>query len=106
MGVWVLFKSILSLKIYFMLLTRVHRHRRRKVAINLNKQKWKTIVLTVVLIGIAVFLCLLLLGTFAQAAGLVDDTVSEDNLRSEEHTSELQSRGHLVCRLLLEKKKK
>src|SRR5207253_11230594 len=28
------------------------------------------------------------------------------SLRSEEHTSELQSRGHLVCRLLLEKKKK
>src|SRR6266702_6070803 len=27
------------------------------------------------------------------------------DLRSEEHTSELQSRGHLVCRLLLEKKK-
>src|SRR5690625_7097612 len=33
---------------------------------------------------------------------------STDDLlkRSEEHTSELQSRGHLVCRLLLEKKKK
>src|SRR5690625_3529795 len=30
-------------------------------------------------------------------------TLPED--RSEEHTSELQSRGHLVCRLLLEKKK-
>src|SRR5690625_5760465 len=29
-----------------------------------------------------------------------------DTVRSEEHTSELQSRGHLVCRLLLEKKKK
>src|SRR2546429_4229574 len=29
-----------------------------------------------------------------------------DRLRSEEHTSELQSRLHLVCRLLLEKKKK
>src|SRR5690625_6840209 len=29
----------------------------------------------------------------------------ENGLRSEEHTSELQSRGHLVCRLLLEKKK-
>src|SRR5690625_6463151 len=28
------------------------------------------------------------------------------NHRSEEHTSELQSRGHLVCRLLLEKKKR
>src|SRR2546422_7520848 len=30
----------------------------------------------------------------------------DDRLRSEEHTSELQSRLHLVCRLLLEKKKK
>src|SRR2546429_6192111 len=29
-----------------------------------------------------------------------------DRYRSEEHTSELQSRLHLVCRLLLEKKKK
>src|SRR3989442_8155525 len=29
-----------------------------------------------------------------------------DSRRSEEHTSELQSRPHLVCRLLLEKKKK
>src|SRR5690554_7344566 len=29
-----------------------------------------------------------------------------ENTRSEEHTSELQSRPHLVCRLLLEKKKK
>src|SRR5690554_7027472 len=28
------------------------------------------------------------------------------SVRSEEHTSELQSRPHLVCRLLLEKKKK
>src|SRR5690625_5906521 len=31
--------------------------------------------------------------------------VARPALRSEEHTSELQSRGHLVCRLLLEKKK-
>src|SRR5690625_6414768 len=30
---------------------------------------------------------------------------SRIDMRSEEHTSELQSRGHLVCRLLLEKKK-
>src|SRR3712207_7519124 len=35
---------------------------------------------------------------------LVADGV-EDQLRSEEHTSELQSRQYLVCRLLLEKKK-
>src|SRR5690625_6543262 len=32
-------------------------------------------------------------------------TDSAKHGRSEEHTSELQSRGHLVCRLLLEKKK-
>src|SRR5258705_10037374 len=32
--------------------------------------------------------------------------VGEIHLRSEEHTSELQSLRHLVCRLLLEKKKK
>src|SRR2546427_3381779 len=31
---------------------------------------------------------------------------SEPNMRSEEHTSELQSQSKLVCRLLLEKKKK
>src|SRR5690625_5956463 len=31
---------------------------------------------------------------------------TSSTMRSEEHTSELQSRGHLVCRLLLEKKKK
>src|SRR5690554_7648619 len=37
----------------------------------------------------------------AQAVARVDDVA-----RSEEHTSELQSRPHLVCRLLLEKKKK
>src|SRR3989449_3166816 len=35
----------------------------------------------------------------------VDRVLSEES-RSEEHTSELQSRLHLVCRLLLEKKKK
>src|SRR5690554_6969902 len=33
-------------------------------------------------------------------------TIIKPFFRSEEHTSELQSRPHLVCRLLLEKKKK
>src|SRR2546429_5301312 len=33
------------------------------------------------------------------------DLSDTDDTRSEEHTSELQSRLHLVCRLLLEKKK-
>src|SRR5690625_6330272 len=32
--------------------------------------------------------------------------INFEHARSEEHTSELQSRGHLVCRLLLEKKNK
>src|SRR3712207_7704952 len=34
-----------------------------------------------------------------------DEVFSPDGFRSEEHTSELQSRQYLVCRLLLEKKK-
>src|SRR5207253_5527500 len=38
-------------------------------------------------------------------AGRYRDNPKTTALRSEEHTSELQSRGHLVCRLLLEKKK-
>src|SRR2546422_7658533 len=38
--------------------------------------------------------------------GSAIETSLQRNCRSEEHTSELQSRLHLVCRLLLEKKKK
>src|SRR2546422_4230921 len=34
------------------------------------------------------------------------ESIQKNGVRSEEHTSELQSRLHLVCRLLLEKKKK
>src|SRR2546430_6268913 len=41
--------------------------------------------------------------TVAQAPGYA---VAIDPQRSEEHTSELQSQSNLVCRLLLEKKKK
>src|SRR5947209_17136686 len=37
---------------------------------------------------------------------VTDQTTSAAIVRSEEHTSELQSRQYLVCRLLLEKKKK
>src|SRR2546422_7151406 len=42
----------------------------------------------------------------AGARVLFDNVKVEPLERSEEHTSELQSRLHLVCRLLLEKKKK
>src|SRR5438876_6043943 len=42
----------------------------------------------------------------ARLAGAEVTQKPEQRLRSEEHTSELQSPVHLVCRLLLEKKKK
>src|SRR2546422_1855835 len=41
-----------------------------------------------------------------RSAQLIVSLTSRTYWRSEEHTSELQSRLHLVCRLLLEKKKK
>src|SRR2546422_11556483 len=51
-------------------------------------------------VGCLVFcVCYRPVGLLAKAAVTIDH-------RSEEHTSELQSRLHLVCRLLLEKKKK
>src|SRR5258706_8549857 len=40
-----------------------------------------------------------------QAILLMSNRLMSDRLRSEEHTSELQSLTNLVCRLLLEKKK-
>src|SRR5690625_5631063 len=43
--------------------------------------------------------------TLASALPAYLNALTEKGVRSEEHTSELQSRGHLVCRLLLEKKK-
>src|SRR5947208_6519591 len=52
------------------------------------------------------------LATFSLLAVWVDPSTAAQHrvitgfLRSEEHTSELQSPDHLVCRLLLEKKKK
>src|SRR2546422_6906486 len=45
-------------------------------------------------------------GTSAGRSGPGDRLGAHGGMRSEEHTSELQSRLHLVCRLLLEKKKK
>src|SRR5689334_24784568 len=46
--------------------------------------------------------------TFAKASAAAEKSgrVAKGRTRSEEHTSELQSQFHLVCRLLLEKKKK
>src|SRR3712207_6942677 len=44
-------------------------------------------------------------GPVALGLGNAPGQVDQLGLRSEEHTSELQSRQYLVCRLLLEKKK-
>src|SRR5206468_4492239 len=41
-----------------------------------------------------------------RALAVLQDGATHERMRSEEHTSELQSRSDLVCRLLLEKKKK
>src|SRR3989442_7621017 len=50
--------------------------------------------------------CWLLVFPMSLASQTPTDTVKLNPVvRSEEHTSELQSRPHLVCRLLLEKKK-
>src|SRR5690349_11607388 len=46
------------------------------------------------------------LDEIGKALGLTRERIRQSALRSEEHTSELQSRRDLVCRLLLEKKKK
>src|SRR3712207_7717679 len=43
---------------------------------------------------------------YTMPAELIAPALAAGNARSEEHTSELQSRQYLVCRLLLEKKKK
>src|SRR5688572_31464043 len=49
-------------------------------------------------------------GCVVRADDFADDAIARDpdagTFRSEEHTSELQSQSNLVCRLLLEKKKK
>src|SRR5256886_9140745 len=53
-------------------------------------------------------LTLLIVGSTATFSGTCTKRVGNGNpgMRSEEHTSELQSQSNLVCRLLLEKKKK
>src|SRR5258708_1277564 len=60
--------------------------------------------------GVATFYNLIRRRPVGRHVALVCDSVScwimgSDRMRSEEHTSELQSPDHLVCRLLLEKKK-
>src|SRR5258708_16822625 len=52
-----------------------------------------------------VYYCQICVGQVLFGVLMPDFTIRNCNFRSEEHTSELQSPDHLVCRLLLEKKK-
>src|SRR5690554_7573649 len=69
----------------------------------IQKRKWneaellKYFILSVFILSSIGILYKVIFGFFARSVSF--------GLRSEEHTSELQSRPHLVCRLLLEKKK-
>src|SRR5947199_9650227 len=64
------------------------------------------LVTTVVFFLAGGLLALLVRAELAKPGIQYFDTQTYNGLRSEEHTSELQSLRHLVCRLLLEKKKK
>ena len=61
--------------------------------------------ITAIALGIIVMMIAIATGIGLQQK-IRDKLVAFNGHRSEEHTSELQSRLHLVCRLLLEKKKK
>src|SRR5690348_17415108 len=55
--------------------------------------------------GVRTGLATVVVAAAGAGARPVEDAAAEGRTRSEEHTSELQSPVHLVCRLLLEKKK-
>src|SRR5690606_39340680 len=66
------------------------------------QQRWGALAVIVVLAAIGRFLFVAFTQPWLEARKLAK---SKQPARSEEHTSELQSRENLVCRLLLEKKK-
>src|SRR2546421_7296094 len=67
------------------------------MTLNLGTRRVRCLALVLALCGVV--------GVVAAGAQMTGPP-SEEKRRSEEHTSELQSRSDLVCRLLLEKKKK
>src|SRR5690625_6994345 len=80
------------------------------------RQRWRVVAICA-LLGLSAAIAITVLTTpryearvelfvAPEAGGSSSELVEGSDFRSEEHTSELQSRGHLVCRLLLEKKKK
>src|SRR5690625_5275440 len=79
----------------------------RPVGPNDSSIPWKYYLKTIIGLGIIASIShmILLIMQLADIFTLVPNLIKHGlSTRSEEHTSELQSRGHLVCRLLLEKK--
>src|SRR5699024_12166459 len=77
-GVWGLYKFTLSLKIYLKPL--IPDHLLQKGSDEVDKSKWKKIIMVTVLLSEVIFLFIFSFMTVCHAAGLVDDTISEDNL--------------------------
>src|SRR5699024_12139902 len=80
-------------------------------ALNLSTwQKWTKVILpqaippTIPMLG-NYFIILFKEVPLASTVGVIEILAKAESYRAEEHTSELQSRFDLVCRLLLEKKK-
>src|SRR3712207_7512618 len=71
----------------------------RSSGIEVDKTRIIAIVISTVLAGIGQVI-------YLQNIGTMNTYNSHEQIRSEEHTSELQSRQYLVCRLLLEKNKR
>src|SRR5438552_11450978 len=93
------------------ILTRLSRIRDLKVISRTSTQRFKNTAEQIPDIAKQLGVATILEGSVRKAGNKVRvhvqliDAENDAHLRSEEHTSELQSPDHLVCRLLLEKKK-
>src|SRR5690554_7422517 len=76
---------------------------------NLPEKSQQLFIENSIKINLRSFLCVnqnSLIARYWRSSNKMKVVFPSQNCRSEEHTSELQSRPHLVCRLLLEKKKR
>src|SRR5699024_2993080 len=77
---WGLYKFTLSLKIYLKPL--IPDHLSQKGSDEVVKAKWKKIIMVRILLSAVIFLLFLSFMTVSDAGGLVDDTISDDNIYS------------------------
>src|SRR2546430_5303658 len=86
-----------------LILAAIHAARPSGVAAQTGEQHWQLALANYTLSALAQFTGKVIRG---ENVGRAARRAPVEALRSEEHTSELQSQSNLVCRLLLEKKKK